>query len=316
MIFIDPDRTQYPDNFQATPNPGLEHLTGADMCISKLPLPVSQSSLDTHIKNHSLFVQIKIDYDCLSFDAIHNFCARVQAAKIPQQQAILLRVGEHWQDENGLFRIKNQKPYGKTKFADYRCSVMATMARGVTVYPENLTSIEELPQWIEDYQATLEKIEKEGKREVYPPRVPPVFEVDDIWQMIEEVPPNTWEYFICAGLHGMGQKTVQNIRDYFQDTLARVPDGWHVLKVLAEEDEKGNGVHKVANWGDGKRKNLRDLLMIPDGWNIDLLNDFTTPYQSGWKAALWKFKALMDEGKNPKDAFNACMLLADETIEF
>lgn len=316
MIFIEPDRTQYPDNFQATPNPGLEQLTGADMCISKLPLPVGASSLETHIKNNSLFVQIKIDYDCLSFDAIHNFCARVQAAKIPQQQAILLRVGEHWQDDDNLLRIKNQKPYGKTTWRDYRKSVMSAMGRGVTVYPEILASIDDLQGWIEDYQDTLEKFEKEGKREIYPPRVAPMFEIDNIWQLVEEVEPNTWEYFLCAGLYGMGQKTVQNIRDYFQDTLARVPDGWHVLKVLTEEDAKGNGVHNVKGWGDGKRKNLRDLLMIPPGWNIDLMNDFTTPYQSGWKAALWKFKKLMDEGNNPKDAFNACVLLADETIEF
>lgn len=313
-ILIEPDRTTYPPALNAEIIPGIEQLTGADLIISDCPLPFMEATLQDYIDSGSLFVQIKIGYDILSFDALHNFCARIQRAQIPKQQAILLRIGEYWEDENGLFRIKGSRPYGQTTWQQYRRMLMSNMLRGITIYPECLSSVDELPQWIEDYQSVIEKIRSEGKRELYPQYLPPQFEVDDIWQLVEEVDPNTWEHLLCAGLKGFGQKTVQNIREYFDNELLRPPSGLTVLETLTDEDERGKAIHNIKSWGDTKRKILRDILFLPPGFNLrakEIMSNGDN-FHHGWYGALRSLKEMIEEGHSVKNAFNGLMLQANE----
>lgn len=317
MIFINPDRTNLPPLPNSQICPGLEALTGADIVVSTLPIPPTLA-LDLHIKEWSLFVQIKIGYDVLSFDALHNFCARAQKSKIPKTQAILLRVGEYWEDENHLLRLKSYKPFGTTTWNDYQRLLMACDVRGINVVPE-IRNIDELPQWIENRLAIAEKVLEEGLREVYPPRVSPTFTSDDIWQEVKEVSDDTWEYLLCAGLKGFGQGTVENVREYINKELPHIlpGDGIDVLRILTELDDKGKLIHNVKGWGEGKAGKLRSILGLTKGRNISLcFEDTETPYKDGWYQALSIFKQLIDDGHSVKNAFNAVMKLNKEVIEF
>lgn len=319
MIFYEPDVTKYPQEFkkQARVNPGLEALTGTDFVITTLPLLINQLTLQKHIDKHALFVQLKIGYDILSFDALHNFCARIQKCQIPKQQAILLQVGSYWKDENNYFRVKGKQKQGFTTWQQYRKMLMVNMTRGITVFPEQLESIDDLLGWIEDYQSALEKIEKEPNKEIYPPKQKLIFQPDDIWQLVEEVPKESWEYLLCSGLDGMGQKTVQAVREYFHNELLVPPTGHQVLKVLTDQDENGKALHKISGWGDKRRKTLRNILFLPDGFNLEVIEKgIDKPYQKGWQVALETFKELVENGHNAQDAFNACVKLSREVIEF
>jgi hypothetical protein len=297
------------------------------MAVSRLPIPVDESTLNIHIQRQTLFVQIKIGYDILSFDALHNFCARVQKHRIPQSQAILLRVGEYWEDENGLFRVKKQKPYGKTTWNDYQRLLMSTMGRGVIIYPDCLLSMDDLQGWIDNQIAIQEKFEREGKRDIYPPRVEPYFSPDDIWQLVEEVDSNTIDYLLCAGLKGFGQKTIIAVREYFKKELPHLsPSGHYFLSVLTDMED-GKLKHNVKGWGIKRAQKLRDILLLPDNINLSLNGNITDkPYETGWLAFGEEFKKLLDwgmENNNGKlnseivtSSFNACMEKVKYLIEF
>jgi len=335
-IFYSPDATKYPEEIHqmgARPSLGLEQLTGADLALTKLPIPITPDNLNGHIERWTLFVQVKIGYDILSFDALHNFCARAQAARIPKSQAILLPIGDYHQDNKGMLRVNNQKAYGNTTWEDFERVLMSCEIRGVTVWPLTLKSPEELSRWITSYFSMVHKAETTPQKKVYPPRVEPVFVIDDIWQLVEEVSPDTIDYFLCAGLKGFGQKTLQAVREYMQNELPHIapdqPDqplaGYYVIKVLTDM-RQGKLVHNVPGWGPKRAANLRQILMIPDNLNLTVNGHVTDqPYkvgfQQGWKQGLITFKDFVEKQKiRPqaahKKAFEAGEKMAAELIEF
>lgn len=312
MIYIAPDRTGYTNLPKHIVSSELEPLTGADLMISDFPIEqLNESTLQAHIQAKALFVQIKIGYDVLNFDGLHNFCARVQKAQIPKNQAILLWVGEYWRDDDGLLRVKGNKPYGNTSWRDFRKAMIACELRGVTVFPEYLQSMDELFNWIEDYQAIINKISNEGKREIYPTRPTPQFQPEDIWQEIVEVSEDDWRYFLCAGLKGFGVTTANNVDDYLKDNLLS-STGYYALKALTDEDDKNKPIHNVKGWGDKSRSKLRALLQLPPGYNLAVRCNDDFDYVKGWHDFGMSFKQMIEDGHSAKDTFNALMKMAKE----
>ena len=323
-IYIAPDRTGYPDNFQAEISAELEPLTGTDMLISSFPFGPDQSTLQAHIDSRGLFVQIKIGYDALSFDGIHNFCARVQECKIPKSQAILLLVGDFWRDDSGLFRVRSQKPYGDTTWRNFRRAMIGAMARGITVYPEFLPSMNELPEWIEDYQDMLSKFEDEGKRELYPASIKPMFENEDIWQEMTEVDKNDPRYTMVAGLAGFGEKKAMATFKYIIENLPHIRIEhsndkneyvtclYHFWKVLTDEDEKGKATHNVPGWGDKSRQDFRQKIGLAMGENLCIRKMSDFDYTAGWEAFGQEFIKRVNQGNNPQEAFGQLMEMAKE----
>jgi hypothetical protein len=307
-VFIEPDRTQYPPNFEAISCAGLEQLTGADMVISSIPIPPT-INLTLHIANRSLFVQIKIGNDNLSFDAIHRFIARTQACEIPKNQAILLRIGEQWKDNEDRFRIRGQSSYGTTAWRDYRRMIMANGFRGITIFPECLSSIDDLP-WIEDYQAIIQKIKEEGSRDIYPP--PPIFQPDDIWQAVEEI--RDWRRFFVSGLEGFGSKKANALFAYVSENYSgQQVSAYKVMCLMTDEDKKGKPLHKIPLWGNKSRKEFRGLLGIPEGWNLPELAYHLAFYQ-GWQSFGNEFARLVNKTGKPKEVHKKLMKEREKMI--
>lgn len=296
-IFTEPDRTIYPDNFQSTKCSGLEHLTGADMVISKLPIPPTVN-LQAHIDNRALFVQIKIDDDNTSFEQIHRFVARVQAAKIPKNQAILLRIGKKWFDK---FQSKEELKYGKTTWQQYRRFMMSNSLKGITFFPEILSTIDDLPEWITDYSEVISNLESD--KDIYPERGQ--FVLDDIWQNVEEI--KDWRRWLVSGLDGCGSKTAQSVMEYAEKTIPKHQfSAYHVLCLMTDEDDKGKPFHKIPGWGDKSRRSFRELLGLTPGWNLGELT-YHYAYWQGWQAFGRDFADLVNKKKTPKEAHTQLM---------
>ena len=326
MIYIAPDRTGYTNLPQHIISPELETLTGADMMISNFPIEqLNESTLQAHIQAKALFVQIKIGYDVLNFDGLHNFCARVQKARIPKNQAILLRVGDYWKDDDGLLRVRSSKPYGNTSWRDFRRAMIACELRGVTVSPECLQSMDELPEWIEDYQSIVNKVSNEGKRELYPVRPVPRFQPEDIWQEMIEVQPNDPRYIMVAGLDKFGEKraisTFQYIVDNFPHIRVEHDNGkseyvgiklYHFWKVLTDEDEKGKAVHNIPGWGNGLRRSFREIIGLDKGKNLSIRGSDDFDYVKGWEAFRDEFRTRVSDGENANKVFNELSRMVDE----
>lgn len=326
MIYIAPDRTQYPDNLQATISSELEPLTGADMLISNFPLDFSEQTLQAHIDSRGLFVQIKIGYDVLNFEGLHNFCARAQKSRIPKNQAILLRIGDYWRDDEGLLRVKGSKPYGNTTWQNYRRAMIGCEIRGITVFPECLASVDELTDWIADYQIMIDKVSNEGKRELYPTKYTPQFEADDIWQEMYEVDKNDPRYIMVAGLDKFGEKkaiaTFQYIIENFPHIRIEHTDNgkneyttclYYFWKVLTDEDEKGKAIHNIPGIGDKFRKWFRGVIGLTPGCNLSVTNnDNPDSFMRGWYAFGKSFEDMVTNGHSPKDSFNGLMKMVDD----
>jgi hypothetical protein len=311
--FINPDRTQLPDLPDSITCPGLEALTGADICLSHLDIsPVK--ALPVHIANRSLFVQVKNGYDILSFDNLKHAIARMQKCKIPQQQCILLFIGKDWQDDNDLLRIENSKPYGNTTYKTFIKLKAKWRFRGGVI--DWLNDSEQLPMWTEAQLEAIQDIKNEGAREIYPARPVPQFEPDDIWQPITELDKNDIRYFLCAGMDGFGAKTANNTLEYIQENISHLDGmGFYYLKILTDEDEKGKPIHKVKGFGNKSRERLRGMLSLPKGFNLTIEETGLSElgrYADGWYGALRSFKELVENGHNVKDSFNSLMKQANE----
>jgi len=311
-VSIAPDRTGYTDlPVEHIIAPELETLTGADMMISNFPIEnLNKNTLQGHIQSRALFVQIKINEDCFNFDGIRNFCARVQKCGIPQSQAILLRVGEQWRDEENKVRIKhrNKYNYNNPDYNAYQRSLMVANLRGITIYPTCLQSMDELLEWIEDYQAIIRKVISEDKRDLYPIRPTPQFEPDNIWQNLIEVNEDDWRYFLCAGLKGFGPTTANNVMNYIHDNLPYLNGtGYYALKVLTDENEKREAVHNIKGWGKKSREKLRLLLQLPPGYNLAVSSESDHDFRAGWKGFGKMFMEEVSSGEDAKIVFNRLM---------
>lgn len=263
ITFTEPDCTIYPSNFTSKNCPGLEALTGADMVLSQIPIPPTVN-LDLHIKNRSLFVQIKIGYDIISFDQLHSSIARMQKCGIPKGQAILLPIGEYWQDGLSNLRIKGKKPFGNIPYSTLETIFDMWDMRGGIVEPSPPKHIDDLQGWIDRKQHAFDKIAKEGKKDVYPPR--PEFIPEDIWQSVEEI--TDWRKFLVSGLDKFGSAKANAVFKYAREYFDGSPFGFYHILCLMTDEKDGKPVHKIPLWGDKSRQDFREQLGIQDHWNL------------------------------------------------
>jgi hypothetical protein len=266
-IFIDPDELKSSSLLPSIPDsidcPGLETLTGADFCISQLPIsPVDD--LEMNIEERSIFVQRKSGYDILSFDNLKSSISRMKKCGIPHGQCCLLFIGQDWEDDDGLLRMTNYKPYGETTYKTF--IKLKAKWRGREGFVDWINKPEQLQEWIEAQLEFIKECESQPSKEFYPQQQVPYLEPDDIWQEIVEVPKDDWRYFLCAGLDGFGPITAKNLQEYIQNEQPHLwSSGYHALRLLSEEDEKGKPVHDIKGWGNKSRLKLRNLLIQRPG---------------------------------------------------
>jgi hypothetical protein len=185
--------------------------------------------------------------------------------------------------------------------------------------------MDELPEWIEDYQSIVNKVTDEGKRELYPVRPVPQFQPEDIWQEIVEVQPNDPRYVMVAGLDKFGEKraisTFQYIVDNFPHIRVEHDNGkseclgiklYYFWKVLTDEDEKGKAVHNIPGWGDGLRRNFREIIGLDKGKNLSIRGDGDFDYVKGWEAFRDEFRTRVSDGENANKVFNELSRMVDE----
>ncbi len=310
-IFYEPDVTAYSKELLevATKCTGLEALTGADIVISNVPEnPLTQTivnpvdNLQSHINCHSLFVQIKIGYDICSFDNLKSSIARMQKCQIPKGQAILLPIGEYWKDENSLLRVKHSKPYGNTQYNTLSTVYDMWSMRGGIVEPLPPKNIDDLLPWIKQKQKSLEKVNREGKRDIY--AAAPEFISDDIWQVVEEI--TDYRKFLVSGLDKFGSKKAQAIFEHMNINFPEQQYSAFAAFNIMTEEKDGKPIHKIPLWGTTSRKEFRNVLGIPDGWNLGEVT-YRLAFYQGWKSFGTELKRLIEKGKSVKDAYTTLM---------
>lgn len=315
FLVIDSDElketSRLPDLGQYTECSNLEALTGADFAITFLPLPITESTLETHIKSKALFIQRKSAYDILSFDGLKTSIARMKESGIPQQQCILLFIGRDWQDDSGLLRVENFKPFGDVTYQTFMKLKAKWRARGGVV--DWLNNESQLADWIQAQADVISNLK--SIIEIYPTSQKVYEETESVWETATEIPKDDMRYFLVAGLHGFGPKLAANVLETIQEQQPHLSAyGIYFLKALTDETETGKSKYNIRGWGEKSRKSLRKILGLPTGWNLTVKEIVTdeASLAHGWYGALRAFKQLLTENMNPKEAWECLMRQADE----
>lgn len=266
-IFINPDlhRDTISKVIDTVNCPGLEELTGADLCVSSQPIKPTKD-LDWHIEHDSLFLQIKVGFDIFSFDALKSTAGRVQKAGIKKYNAYVIFVGRCYPDSTDLCVIDGNQ-YSKQPYETFEELSELIEARGLRF--RQIPSLAELPTFIGAVQKARVKIEKEGGRELYEGnKTTMIDEGDDLFQEIAIVEKTSPRYILINGLDGFGPTLAKDTLDYVT-SVGREPTLYNFLDCLTALTPKGKRLHPVRGWGEASVKGLRFIMGLQSSFEIE-----------------------------------------------
>lgn len=350
ILFTDPDeydslsRLNLPVNVISCP--GLEALTGADFCLSLLPInPVS--NIQFHIDKGTMFVNIKRGYDLVTnHEQRMKFAARSQCLGIKPGRKLYLGVGEY-KDSAGSLMVAGYRAIEKVPYTTYLQIQLDAINRGMQWM--TIPSSDYFSDFLKSCEKTLSSPECV---EVFT-KASYSWASDDFWQDVQEVDKESVEHILACGLPGFGPKTVNGLVEFMKAQSIPV-SLFNALLVLSEIDEKGKPAYKVPGVGIETFRRVRRYLFSWqsdfDGkdckefedkniqtWNLSIkrYNNGQSEFLRGVNGALeffvMRFKHLVEKEKmNPKQAFNVAaqatksaaeaiykpQKLDDETIPF
>lgn len=262
ILFTDPDEYESLSRLNLPVNviscPGLEALTGADFCLSLLPInPVS--NIQFHIDKGTMFVNIKRGYDLVTnHEQRLKFAARSQCLGIKPGRKLYLGVGEY-KDSNGSLQVAGYKAIEKVPYSTYLQIQLDAINRGMQWL--TIPSSEYLADFLKSCEKTLsgpESIEVFTKASYS-------WTPDDFWQTVEEVDKESVEHILACGLPGFGPKTVNGLIEFMK--VQSIPVSlFNALSTLSMCDEKGKQVYNVPGIGIEKFKRIRRWLF---NWQTD-----------------------------------------------
>ena len=258
----------------------LEKLTGADILISPLQMPVVEALLPRHIAAGALLVQRKSGADLPASVGSRMWAslARMRAAGARQWQCCLLTTGFYLPNtKNGKVLVVTPKFHkdGRVTFhtelyphVNYK-AVQSSLRHwcwyGGVVH--QLTCDDEIPGWCKVAEKRLIEKHKSGKtKEVWPDAeklYDPPAEDDPLQELVEV---RDWRR-ILAQFDGIGPVRATALRDamlehHADNTL------FHALCLASWSQRKY--LPRVPHWGKGTIQNVRDTLGVPDGFDITL----------------------------------------------
>lgn len=264
-IFINPDRHRDSISklLQTVDCPGLEELTGCDLCISAKPVKPT-SDLDWHIEHNSLFIQVKVGYDIFSFDALKSTASRLHKAGIAKRNSYVLFIGRCYPDNEGKAVIDG-KQYGKYTYELFE--ELQGLIEARCCHFRQIPSLAELPIFISAIEKARVKVEREGGREHYEGSKTTLVDAEPLQDIItiEKTSPR---YVLVNGLDGFGPQLAKDTLDYVT-SLGRAPTLYNFLDCLTALTPKGKRMHPVKNWGKASVAELRFILGLQSSYETE-----------------------------------------------
>lgn len=270
----------------------LERITGADIMVSTLKLPITEKLLPRHIKAGALLVQRKSGEDLVRSigNRILHSLAKMRSTGAAQWQCILLSTG---------FFIPNYKTgevqVGKLIDAEgipdiawytvrWAYKALATEIRryhmrGGVYIP--LTCDEEIVGWLKQAEADLIALRQNKVKQVWPdakdyPPDPP-----DVEDMLQELRPVTDWRRVFAQLDGVGPVRANAMYHRIAKWLKQqrpvssgfsekdwMPTLGHALAWATTEKPEVMGIPKVKGWGKGTRGKVREQFGLEIGMDL------------------------------------------------
>lgn len=259
----------------------LEQMTGADVMITRLRLPVnSESMLRRHVAAGALLVQRKSLRDLVE-SCRRNLkvsVARMQAVGAQWWQCCVLASGVFMPDlksgkvlvgvatphEDGRVTIRWQKT--TMSYKAFATAKRRLRFRGAWL--EILSCDDEIPGWLRNTERDLELLRK-GPREVYPDleRFPPP-DCDPLQEVREIVDARS----VIAALDGVGPVKATMLWTTIEEFYGRTPTLGQMLVWACMEDPDYYEVPRVPGWGPKTRQGIRDQIPLCAGQDLAILD--------------------------------------------
>lgn len=280
------DNSEYASDSRLPDIPGaqssdiLEKLTGADILVSPLNMPVIEVLLPRHIKAGALLIQRKSGADLPASvgSRLWTSLARMRATGARQWQCCLLPTGFYLPNTKTgkvLIVTPNFHKDGRVTFRtenfphmDYK-SVQSSLRHfcwyGGVVH--QLTCDDEIPGWCKVAEKRLMEKCKSGKTKEIWPDAEKLFDPpakDDPLQ--EPVEVRDWRR-ILAQFDKVGPVRVTALRDAM---LEHHTDNTLFQALCLASWSQREYLPKIKHWGKGTVQKVRDTLGVPDGFDITL----------------------------------------------
>lgn len=270
----------------------LERLTGCDIMVSTLKLPITEKLLPRHIKAGALLVQRKSGRDLIqsiSGRILHSL-AKMRSTGAAQWQCILLSTGffipNYKTGEVQVGRLIDAEGVPDIAWYTMRWAYQALateirryIMRGGVYIP--LTCDEEIVGWLKQAEADLIALKRDKVKQVWPdakdyPPDPPA--QGDILQELR--PVTDWRR-VFAQLDGVGPvranamyhriaKWLKEQRPASSGFKAEdwVPTLGHALAWATTEEPSAMKIPKVKGWGKGTRAKVREQFGLGEGMDL------------------------------------------------
>jgi len=260
----------------------LEQVTGADVMITRLGLPVgSENMLRRHVEAGALLVQRKSLRDLVE-SCRRNLkvsVARMQAIGAQWWQCCVLASGVFMPDMrsgNVLVGIATPHQDGRVTFHWQKTTTsykaFATAKRRLRfrgAWLEILSCDDEIPGWLRNVERDLESLARRGVKEVYPDleRFPPP-DAEPLQEVREIVDART----VIAALDGVGPVRATALWETIEEFYGRTPTLGQMLVWACVENPDYYKIPKVPGWGKGTRRSVREQIPLCEGQDLAILD--------------------------------------------
>jgi len=221
----------------------LEELTGADIMLSPLNLPVTTDKIiQIHLNNNAILVQRKggMDLKASMGERMNDSLSKMRSYSIKSPQCVLLFIGVMSINSDGYATINTQDT--QTPFFNIQSAVSKWHDRGGVV--EYIPRESLLKEWCDMKLKHLEEY-KEHPEKQYIASPPAVGTWDDILQKVHVVKDGRQ---LLACLPGIGNKIANLLWDEFDGNLITA-----LCWLTTENSEK-----KIAGIGEKTKQNVKE----------------------------------------------------------
>jgi ERCC4-type nuclease len=254
---------------------GLEEMTGADIVVSNLKLPMTNENLiRKHIEDgYALLIQRKQGHDLAASigDRMNHSLARMRSFGTRQPQCILLFIGTLNCMDNGNAMIDGREAYAK--YWSVQSAVSKWHDRGGVV--EFLPRVSLLEQWLQLKERHVDEYLKNGIKRVYHAK-PTMTELEGALQLPVEVHDGR---NLLTALPNVGVTTAQALWDEFNGDVASILC-WLTNPNADTDRIKGIGaktIEGVREFFGFSRNELTNLMRL----QLEVINDEVTYEELG-----------------------------------
>ena len=239
----------------------LEELTGADIMISPLHMPVTSSTLAHHISAGAALIQLKFGRDLLSSLGVRlkSSLYKMRKSGAKQRQCILIFVGDIGAKDN-LATVDGQEVQPSKHYLAVTTSIYRWGQRGGIYLPVSREQF--LPSILHSILRDIE-MERAGvvKEEIWD--VPSYDGADFDGDVLNLTKVEDWRV-VLAAIPGVGPTLATNLRNTMlelgiADTLANAL----VLATMPKKGRKEKRV-KITGWGEKTHENVRGYVLGND----------------------------------------------------